>query len=294
MSQDLWAEIAQGIGEATGLAFHAEDRRDAGGGCINRASTLRGQDGRRFFIKLNHADRLDMFIAEAAGLREIRASQTLKAPEPVCWGCGYGQAWLVLEALELSGRGDGASLGRGLAAMHGCRSERFGWHIDNTVGATFQPNAWGSDWIAFWRERRLGHQLTLARRNGVAPVVLDKGERLIERLSAFFPAYSPKPALLHGDLWGGNYAYEAGRPVIFDPATYYGDREADLAMTELFGGFPADFYAAYREALPLDAGYGTRRTLYNLYHVLNHFNLFGGGYERQALHMLEALLAEAG
>ena len=115
-----------------------------------------------------------------------------------------------------------------------------------------------------------------------------------DRLADFFPGYSPRPSLLHGDLWGGNFAYADGEPVLFDPAVYFGDREADLAMTELFGGFPAAFYAAYREAWPLDPGYGVRKTLYNLYHVLNHYNLFGGSYADQAEAMATRLLAERG
>ena len=111
----------------------------------------------------------------------------------------------------------------------------------------------------------------------------------------FLPGYAPLPSLLHGDLWGGNYAYSAtGEPVIFDPAVYYGDRETDLAMTELFGGFPAAFHAAYREAFPLDSGYPMRKALYNLYHILNHLNMFGEGYLGQAEGMIEKLLSEAG
>ena len=147
--------------------------------------------------------------------------------------------------------------------------------------------------MRFLRERRLGFQLDLAAANGYRGRLQARGEQLLERLGQFFSHYRPKPSLLHGDLWGGNHAADAkNQPVIFDPAVYYGDRESDLAMTELFGGFSAEFHAAYRDAYPLDPGYAVRKTLYNLYHVLNHLNLFGAGYKSQAETMVDRLLSE--
>jgi len=155
-----------------------------------------------------------------------------------------------------------------------------------------QPNGRNSDWAEFWATRRFGFQLSLAARNGFTGQLQTKGERLLDTLPALLN-HAPAPSLLHGDLWGGNIAFDTdGHPVIFDPAVYYGDRETDLAMTELFGGFGAEFYAAYRDAWALDPGYRTRKTLYNLYHILNHLNLFGGGYLGQALGMVEELLAQ--
>jgi len=197
----------------------------------------------------------------------------------------------VLGHLSLGGRGDPVERGRRLAALHRHTGDGFGWHRDNTIGATPQPNDAAGDWIDFYRHRRLAFQLSLAARRGLGRRALAKGERILDRLPGFFPGYRPDPSLLHGDLWGGNYGYADGQPVLFDPAVYHGDREADLAMTELFGGFPAEFHAAYRETWPLDPGYPVRRTLYNLYHVLNHYNLFGGGYAGQAERMLDELLA---
>jgi fructosamine-3-kinase len=183
-------------------------------------------------------------------------------------------------------------LGRNLARMHRVTGSRFGWHRDNTIGATPQVNTASEDWIAFWREQRLGFQLNLAAAKGHGGRLIANGMRLMERLPAFFPGGRPQPSLLHGDLWSGNAARTAeGEPVIFDPAVYYGDREADLAMTELFGGFPRPFYEAYAAEYPLDPGYAARKPLYNLYHVLNHLNLFGGGYGAQALRLMEQLLA---
>lgn len=286
------AEIATAIGAATGRAFDPVRGESAGGGCINRSQTLLGRDGRRFFLKLNSADKADMFAAEAEGLAELERSGAIRVPRAIAHGAAGRYAWLVLEYLELDGRGSGADLGRRLAALHRHTGKSFGWYRDNTIGATPQPNGVLGRWIDFYRERRLRFQLDLARRNGAGRRLLEGGERLLADLDDFFPGYTPLPSLLHGDLWGGNYAYADGEPVLFDPAVYYGDREADLAMTELFGGFPGEFYAAYRETWPLDPGYGLRRDLYNLYHVLNHFNLFGGGYGGQAAFLLDRLLAE--
>ncbi len=171
----------------------------------------------------------------------------------------------------------------------------FGFAHNNFIGATSQPNAWTTDWPTFWCEQRLGFQLDLAARNGYGGELQKMGQQLMQRLPEFFVGYHPVPSLLHGDLWGGNHSYTAdGTPVLFDPAPYYGDREADLAMTELFGGFDQSFYAAYHTVWPLDAGYATRKILYNLYHILNHANLFGGGYARQAEGMMRRLLGNPG
>ena len=175
--------------------------------------------------------------------------------------------------------------------MHKSTSKRFGWSRDNTIGATKQINQTKADWIDFWREHRLGFQLDLAKQKGISRSLTIKGEELLKELDRFFTGYVPEASLLHGDLWSGNIGYlENGEAVVFDPAVYYGDREADIAMTELFGGFPAEFYTAYNEAWPLDHGYRQRKSLYNLYHVLNHFNLFGGSYAIQAENMLYRLL----
>ena len=185
-----------------------------------------------------------------------------------------------------------AALGQRLAGLHRSSAERFGWHRDNTIGATPQSNRWTASWIEFWRTQRLGFQLELAARNGYGGSLQRRGEQLLAQLDALL-AHDPAPSLLHGDLWGGNAAATpAGEPVLFDPACYYGDREADLAMTELFGGFAPAFYSAYRDTWQVDAGYAVRRDLYNLYHVLNHLNLFGGGYRAQAEGMIERLLSE--
>lgn len=291
-----WDVLAKAISAATFEPFSIKAHRSIGGGCINDAWLVEGE-GRSYFVKTNAAERLEMFEAEHAGLCELASAAAIRVPQPVCSGVAGDSAFLVLEHIVFKGAGlSGAvCLGRQLAAQHRVSAPTFGWRRDNALGVTPQPNTPGTDWIAFWRERRLGHQLNLAAQAGSSGALRRRGEKLLVVLPVFFQAYQPQPALLHGDLWSGNVAFDrAGTPVIFDPAVYYGDREADLAMTELFGGFTPAFYAAYRESFPLDPGYATRKTLYNLYHILNHFNLFGGGYLAQAERMMGALLAEAG
>jgi fructosamine-3-kinase len=288
-----WPDIERSLRDALGTPFAVESRTGVGGGCINECFVIRGK-GRSYFVKLNAPDKADMFAAEAAGLLEIAATKTVRVPQPLCHGGSPAGSWIVLEHLDLqSASGAGMqALGRDLARLHRVSAPRYGWHRDNTIGATPQVNAWSGDWVAFWRERRLGFQLALARGNGHDGALAARGERLLEKLPAFFAGYRPAPSLLHGDLWAGNAAMTAkGEPVIYDPAAYYGDREADLAMTELFGGFGRPFYDAYRAEYPLDAGYESRRPLYNLYHVLNHLNLFGGGYGAQAERTIDQLLA---
>lgn len=286
------AAVEAAIAAATGAPFHIASSRAIGGGCINQAHVIEGE-GQRYFVKTNHAGLADMFEAEAQGLMELESAQALRVPHPVATGVAAGEAFLVLEYLRLSGDGDAAQLGVRLAQQHRKTAEQFGWVRDNTIGSTPQANTWADDWVAFLRERRFGFQLRLLAQNGQDRTLTHLGEALSDRLPAFFMGYLPAPSLLHGDLWGGNVAYTAqGEPVVFDPAVYYGDREADLAMTELFGGFGSRFYAAYREAWPLEPGYAVRKTLYNLYHILNHANLFGGGYVGQAETMLRRLLAE--
>lgn len=289
-----WTQVAAAITAATGMAFHVRGARALGGGCINAAVLLEGRPD-RYFVKLNDSTGLGMFAAEAAGLAELARAGALRVPRPVCHGTAEGRAFLVLEYLELGPAGANAQerLGRGLAALHRTTRLHYGWDRDNTIGSTPQRNRPHDRWPDFWREERLGVQLRLAEQNGYGGPLLAKGERLNEAVESLLGDRDPPASLLHGDLWSGNAgATGDGEPVIFDPAVYYGDREADLAMTELFGGFGPRFYAAYREAWPLDSGYEIRRTLYNLYHVLNHLNLFGGGYLAQAERLMDRLLAE--
>lgn len=295
-----WNEIAAQIAAASGEPFSPGPPRAVGGGCINSAVVLSDRS-QRWFVKVNRAERLAMFEAESDGLAAMAATGSIRVPRPLCTGVAGGQAFIAMELIELGGRraDSDALAGERLAAMHlagahASGGSGFGWHRDNTIGSTPQPNDRSADWVAFWRHQRLGFQLRLAASQGHRGRLAERGALLLERFDVLID-HEPLPSLLHGDLWGGNIAADAdGEPVIFDPACYYGDREADIAMTELFGGFGAGFYAAYNAVWPLDGGYRTRKTLYNLYHILNHLNLFGAGYRGQAESMIDRLLAEVG
>jgi fructosamine-3-kinase len=252
-------------------ALGGRDAVAVSGGCIHRCYRVRIGASERF-IKVNAAGFAEAFAAEADGLQALRGAG-LHAPEPISHGIAGGGAYLLLELLRLDGKSDFATLGRMLAEAHRHSGPRYGWRRDNYIGATAQQNGWADDWAGFFAERRLAPQLAAAKRQGF---VFDLGDAL-----HVLDGHQPPPALLHGDLWSGNAGFTAQGPVVFDPAVYYGDREADLAMSELFGGFPSEFYAAYRQAYPLDPGYARRKPLYNLYHLLNHLNLFGAGYAGQ-------------
>ncbi|KAB7623974.1 fructosamine kinase family protein [Alkalilimnicola sp. S0819] len=287
---DLWTHLSQRLADEARQRVepHAERR---GGGCINGAAVL-GRAPVRYFVKYNRAARLSMFEAEAAGLREL--ARAARVPRPICSGVFADQAYLLLEYIDF-GPGSTAAyrrLGEALARLHSVEGPYYGWTRDNTIGSTPQPNPPSEDWWGFFGEHRLGHQLRLVARNGYGGAWLKAGERLAARLHRLFPGPAPRPALLHGDLWAGNVGFDAcGNPVLFDPACHYGDPCSDLAMSELFGGFPAAFYASYQARSPLPEDYPRRRDLYQLYHVLNHLNLFGGAYLGQARRLMERLLA---
>jgi fructosamine-3-kinase len=250
--------------------------------------------GKRFFVKTAGDVDVPVLAAEADALREIAQTRTVRVPQVFASGRARDAAFLALEWLDLVDGGRDAALGRALAQLHANVSTRFGWHRDNTIGTTPQSNGWDDDWATFFRDQRLAPQFALATRNGHAGRLATDGERLLAAVPALLDGHAPAPSLLHGDLWAGNAGRLAdGTPAIFDPSTYYGDREADLAMTELFGGFAPDFYAAYAEAAPLPPGHELRATLYNLYHVLNHLNMFGAAYRARAEAMTAELLAFA-
>lgn len=283
-----------GVELAQGLQLEAGDIgvTPLAGGDINQTFRLE-LGSRNFFVKVNCADRLSMFEAEKTGLDAIASTEAIRVPAVYFSGRQAEQAFLVMEYIEFGSRPDAERLASALAAMHHCCHRQFGFDCDNTIGSTPQCNTFGDDWIDFWRRHRLGYQLQLAERKGLGAGLVEAGNRLAESLAHFFSGYQPRPSLLHGDLWSGNQAADsAGNPVIFDPACYYGDHEADLAMMELFGHPGATFFAAYREHFPIDVGYEQRRDLYNLYHLLNHANLFGGGYGAQSMGLIEGLLAQ--
>lgn len=280
----MWEQIAIAISQSIGQKFVGDRIQSKSGGCINQTAKISDGD-RHYFVKTNQASLLEMFIAEAIALQQIYDTHTIRVPKPICWGIVEDTAYLVMENLELGTKQNWEIMGRNLAAMHKVTSDRgFGWERNNTIGSTPQINNWTEDWIKFWIEYRLGFQISLAKRKGWICNVSEQD--LYATIPSLFRDYQPQPSMVHGDLWSGNAAFVESEPVIFDPALYFGDREVDLAMTELFGGFPSHFYQAYQAAYPLNQGYQKRKNLYNLYHILNHFNLFSGSYGSQANRMI--------
>ncbi len=278
--------------------------RAVGGGCINHGTVLRFESGEERFLKWNDRAPDGFFEAEAEGLEALRASvartgAAIRVPEPVAHGCSPAGGWLLLEYVEPgpAGRGDWASLGRGLAKMHDAPSaeqgEAWGWHRDNWIGSLPQANPASERWADFWRNARVEPQLARARSAGYCTEA--DYDRLLERIPAALDA-GIGPSQLHGDLWSGNAFFDrSGRPVLIDPASYRGHGEVDLAMTELFGGFGAGFYSAYAEVRPPDAGYDDhRRDLYQLYYLLVHVNLFGSSYAAASIAAARRVLAALG
>lgn len=303
----MWQHISQHIGKTIQEQLTILGQKSVAGGCINQNYTLQTNLG-NYFVKLNQAELGEMFVAEAKGLLQMQATNTIKVPRPICYGTVNDRAYLVLEWLALSKntRQDWSLMGAKLALMHGFPvanlqldqkldqrldqklNKGFGWVMNNTIGSTPQLNPWTTNWAKFFAEERIGHQLQLAqRRGGQFPEI----SQVVEAVYQALINHQPQPSLVHGDLWGGNAGItNDGEPVIFDPASYVGDREVDLAMTKLFGGFPKEFYQGYHQTFPLPPGYEQRETIYNLYHILNHFNLFGGGYASQANQMIREIL----
>ena len=293
-SAQLFDAIGAQLTSALGSRVEPAPSGNVHGGSINESYRWRTSLG-LLFVKVTDIARRSMLEAEAEGLAELASAAAVRVPRVLAVGVAEEHAFLALEWMDLAGNSSSASqarLGKELAQQHRKTSEQFGWHRDNTIGSTPQMNAWSSSWVDFFRDARVGYQLRLAQQNGFGGGLQQQGAVLLERFGEFFTHHEPAPSLLHGDLWGGNAGVDAhGTPVIFDPAVYYGDREADLAMTRLFGGFSPSFYSAYEGAWPLPKSAHTRVDLYNLYHVLNHLNLFGGGYLRQAESIIDRLLA---
>lgn len=292
LSPALAEALAAAVSRATGTGFRIARASPVGGGCIHQGFALEGPDGARYFAKLNDARLAPAFAAEADGLLALAAAG-MRVPKPIAQGEAAARAFLVLEYLALGEGSDAAhrELGRRLARQHASRGPHYGWARDNYIGLTPQANAPCAAWAEFWQTRRLVPQLALARANGHDGRLQALGAQVLDAVPRLLAGHDAPPALLHGDLWSGNAAFlRNGTPVVFDPAVYYGDPEADLALTELFGGFPESFYEGYREVRAIAAGYRLRRVLYNLYHVLNHLNLFGGGYLPQAERMMARLL----
>ena len=273
-----------------GDSVRAAGRRPVYGGDINRSYLLSLSDGSTLFMKCNTARNLPFFTAEAQGLAALRETGAIGVPEVLALGTDQAQeiSFLLMEYLESAPRVNEywEVFGRELAALHRADCSKsasadgglpFGFAADNYIGASPQRNTPTADWLTFFRDRRLLPQIKTAEKY-FDPEARRQCERLLDRLDSRLPE-PDFPSLIHGDLWSGNaISGPDGKVWIIDPAAYVGHFEAELAMTELFGRFPAAFYQAYREVNPIDSGYRDRRDLYNLYHLLNHLNLFGGSY----------------
>ncbi len=266
--------------EAFGKDIEVSKYQFLGGGCINNAVKLETAIG-KFFLKWNDSKQSEeMFEAEACGLNLLADKQLMAIPEVIKYGCNDGKAYLLLEFIQSAYRQRNywRHLGEQLAELHRNTHGSFGLHFNNFIGALPQSNEYMSSWIDFFIEKRLKVQAGLAYYNGlVGKDLLKKFEKLYEKLPSLLP--EEQPALLHGDLWSGNVMVNSqGLPCLIDPAVYYGNREIELAFTQLFGGFDNDFYQAYQAAFPLLPDFDERVEIYNLYPLLVHVNLFGGSY----------------
>ena len=287
-----WANVVEALSDYGIPVDPGSEPRSVGGGDISEAWRLETTDG-PLFLKVGNANSFDMFDAEACGLRELEKANAIRVPKVLAVTDYSDGALLALEWLNLGAPSIDTPrlLGQQLAALHRCTQTRYGWFRDNTIGLTPQTNSRMDSWPVFYREQRLEYQLGLASENGFRGELQTAGQKLLDNIDTFFVDYVPDASLLHGDLWGGNWSAVEGQPVIFDPAVYFGDRETDLAMTRLFGGFSREFYEAYDDSWPLNNGSERRVALYQLYHVLNHLNLFGGGYLGRAVALVNSLAA---
>jgi len=266
-----------------------------GGGCINETQALKLSNGERVFLKSNPSAPKNFFTTEADGLRLLERSKNgPSVPRPLGILTESNPQFLLLEYIESSSPkvGFASRFGQALAEMHRETQEQYGLDYDNFIGKTVQKNDLESDGLVFFREHRIRVQQELARKTRGLPTSMDKRLDLFcGKLETLLDLKDEKPALLHGDLWSGNhFASHDQVPYIFDPAVYFGLREADLAMTEMFGRLPEEFYSAYHEVFPTQPGYTERKDLYNLYHLLNHYNLFGGSYLEQADRIVRGFL----
>ena len=291
---NYWNSISQHISQNIGNDFQISQKSSVAGGDINSTYKISGFNSQQqilhFFVKINSIKLSNMFQVEYESLLELSQNELMQIPTPICFGSSQDKAYLVLEYIPMSARGDSRLMGKALAKMHRITASQYGWSNNNFIGSTTQSNQTHSDWLSFWRDERMIPQFEMLYNKGYQSYLSPSADKFLLHLDSLLDNHNPPASLLHGDLWSGNYAYnETGQPVIFDPALYYGDRETDLAMTELFGGFDEKFYAAYNEVWPLDKGYKRRKTLYNLYHILNHANLFGTSYLNQAINMLDRL-----
>ena len=286
------SDLETELNKSSGLKIKIDSITNIRGGDICQAYKVQCASN-AYFLKTHQPTMYSMLESEVFNLQALASANCITVPKPIASGQTDGFSYLLIEFLQLTTSGSHEQLGISLANLHQQTNDSYGWKQNNYIGATVQPNSENHDWIDFWRYSRLGYQLDLAKQNSAPKSLISNCERLLNDFAVLFTDYSPSASLLHGDLWSGNYSFLAdGLPVLYDPACYYGDREADIAMTELFGGFKQEFYHAYQDHLALDNGYQVRKDFYNLYHILNHFNLFGGGYANQAEQLCISALSQ--
>ncbi len=287
-------EITRALSALLGCNVEVIHCAGVGGGDIHmsyQVELLAAGEIRKIFVKTNNENYSQLLEAEAQALLEIEKQAAIKTPQCLGLHEANGQAFLALEWLDLKSRGDDYALGCQLARLHQATHSRYGWHSDNFIGYSKQQNSWADSWSEFWLAHRLKPQLELADGQSFSKKLKKLQQPLLDACEELLENYKPKASLLHGDFWGGNKAFIAdGQPVIFDPASYYGDREVDLAMAGLFGGFTQDFYAGYESVWPLDVGFRKRKVLYNLYHQLNHLNMFGTSYLGECLRAINTIV----
>lgn len=287
-------EVRSLLSEKYGKQVSIKKSESIGGGCINNASLLETSEG-RFFLKWNDNCPADLFVREAEGLMELKkaAGETLVVPEVIsAKEENSSPGFIVLEYLEPgnSFHNSDEKLGAGLAAIHQFKGSKFGFSNNNYCGATLQDNTWKDSWAGFFRENRLSFLLNLIQKERPLPAdEITLFNKLLDKINSLLPDES-EPVLIHGDLWSGNYMNTARGPALIDPAAYYADREMEMGIMTMFGGFSERFYKAYNEINPLPSDWKERNKLYQLYHVLNHYYLFGGGYGRQALQITRYFL----
>jgi len=292
-------EISASLADVLKQDIQLDTWQSVSGGSIHQAWHVSSQCGQHFFVKTNQSNKYHTLEAESLGLQtlnnHINQENPLRVPKVFTLGSNEEYSWLILEYIDF-GQNTPASqtaLGQGLALLHQHTAPHFGFESNNVIGENLQTNTWSINWGDFWANQRLNTQFELAKQHSFYNSIQNEAEQLLNLLPQLLQDHQPIPSLLHGDLWAGNAASDKqDKPIIFDPAVYYGDRECDLAMTELFGGFSADFYAAYNHVYPLDSGYQQRKNLYNLYHILNHANLFGGSYIKQSQSMMQQLIRQ--
>jgi len=287
----MWQAITQQLSDTLMFQFDPVEKIKLNGGDISQCYMI--SDGKeRYFIKLNDREFLPVFEAETQNLHALRESDSVYVPEHVLTGCTKDHAFIILNYFLTKPLDDpkiSHQFGIQLAKLHQWGDQKeYGFDVDNYIGNIVQPNNWTKKWSQFFAEQRIGWQLQLMHEKGIELVNIgDFVEVIKQRLAN----HTPRPSLLHGDLWNGNVANCPLGAICYDPATYWGDRECDIAMTELFGGFQPEFYQGYESVLPLDFGYGERKDIYNLYHILNHYNHFGGHYLGEAEQLIKKILS---